>query len=58
MKNLKRFFYEEEAMGTLEVILIATILIGAALIFKDKLKDVINGFMGNLESEGNKAIES
>ena len=35
MSDLKRFFYEEEAMGTVEVVLIVAVLIGIGLLFKN-----------------------
>ncbi len=34
MSTLGRFIYEEDAMGTVEVVLIAAVLIGLGLVFK------------------------
>jgi hypothetical protein len=48
MNQIKKFIYEEEAMGTLEVILISAVLIGAALVFKGGITKIINDMMGNL----------
>lgn len=48
MKQFKRFLCEEEAMGTLEVILISAVLIGAAILFKDGITTLIASMMDNL----------
>lgn len=36
MKNLKDFLAEEDAMGTVEVVLITAILVGIGIMFKEK----------------------
>jgi hypothetical protein len=48
MKQFKRFLCEEEAMGTLEVILISAVLIGAAILFKGGITNLIGSMMDNL----------
>ena len=39
---LKRFFAEEDAIGTVEMILILVVLIGLVLIFKEQLTTLVN----------------
>ena len=39
---LKRFIQEEDAVGTVEIILILVVLIGLVLIFKQQLTDLMN----------------
>jgi Flp pilus assembly pilin Flp len=39
---LKRFLYEEDGIGTVELILILVVLIGLVLIFKSELTDLVN----------------
>lgn len=41
---LKRFWMEEDGMGTVEIIIIIAVLVAVALIFKDG----ITGFVKNL----------
>lgn len=49
MKELvKRFFYEEEGMGTVEVIIIIAVLVGVALLFRKRLISFVNGIINNL----------
>ena len=48
MKQFKRFLCEEEAMGTLEVILISAVLIGAAIVFKGGITNLIGSMMDSL----------
>ena len=57
MKNFKRFICEEEAMGTLEVILISAVLIGAAILFKEKIMDIVNTMTGDLTDNAVDAID-
>lgn len=55
MDHLKSFFLEEDAMGTLEVVLISAVLIGAAILFKGKIMEIINQMTADLS---NKATDS
>jgi len=63
---LKQFWNEEEAMGTVEIVIIIAVLVGIALIFRDAIirfaqsvmstifsSDEINGDVqpGNIRSE-------
>jgi len=57
MNNFKRFLCEEEAMGTLEVILISAVLIGAAILFKEKIMDIVNTMTGDLTDNAVDAID-
>jgi len=57
MNNFKRFLCEEEAMGTLEVILISAVLIGAAILFKEKIMDIVNTMTGDLTNNAVDAID-
>jgi len=49
MSELKRFIYEEDAMGTVEVVLIAAVLIGIALMFKETIVKFVDGQLKNIE---------
>ena len=54
MKELfRRFMYEEEGMGTVEVIIIIAVLVGVALLFRKKLIDFVNGIINNLFPDAN-----
>lgn len=44
MNFLKDFYYEEEGMGTVEIVIIIAVLIAIALVFKG----AITGFAKNL----------
>ena len=57
MNNFKRFICEEEAMGTLEVILISAVLIGAAILFKEKIMAIVNTMTGDLTDNAVDAID-
>lgn len=57
MKNFKRFLCEEEAMGTLEVILISAVLIGAAILFKGKIMSIVNTMTSDLTDNAVDAID-
>jgi hypothetical protein len=57
MKDFKRFLCEEEAMGTLEVILISAVLIGAAILFKGKIMSIVNTMTADLTESATDAID-
>ena len=57
MENFKRFLCEEEAMGTLEVILISAVLIGAAILFKGKIMSIVNTMTSDLTDNAVDAID-
>ena len=43
IKNkIKSFIYEEDGIGTVEMILILVVLIGLVLIFKEQLNSLVN----------------
>ena len=46
MKDLlKRFWMEEDGMGTVEVVIIVAVLVGVALIFKDGITNFAKKLM-------------
>jgi len=49
MKDLKRFICEEEAMGTVEVVLIVAVLIGIGLLFKNAVIEFVTKHLGQME---------
>ena len=52
MKELiRRFFKEEDGMGTVEIILIIVVLIGLVIIFKSQITGVINTLFGKISNE-------
>ena len=48
---LKRFFTEEDAIGTVEMILILVVLIGLVLIFKEQLTNLVNKIFKTINSK-------
>lgn len=42
LEQVKSFIYEEDGMGTVEVIVIVTVLIAAALMFKSKITSTVD----------------
>lgn len=40
---MKRFWIEEDGMGTVEIILIIVVLVGLVLIFRDQITGIVNG---------------
>lgn len=51
---LRNFFREEDAMGTVEVILIIVVLIGLVIIFKEEITKVVKSIV---ETIGTKSTE-
>ena len=48
---LRRFFQEEDAIGTVEMILILVVLIGLVLIFKEQLTNLVNKIFKTINSK-------
>ena len=48
---LKRFFLEEDGIGTVEMILILVVLIGLVLIFKSQLTDLVNDIFKTIDKK-------
>ena len=54
MTHLKSFFKEEDAVSTVEIILILIVLIALVVLFKDQLIGLVNSILGKAVSNGNK----
>lgn len=50
---LKNFIYEEDAIGTIEMILILVVLIGLVIIFRDKLTTIMNTIFDKITKQSN-----
>lgn len=53
LKELKRFFQEEDGMGTVEIILIIVVLIGLVIIFKTQLRQLVNTVFEKITKDSN-----
>ena len=45
VKFFKDFWYEEDAMGTIEIVIIIAVLVAIAIIFKDTISDFAGKLM-------------
>lgn len=52
-KLVKRFAAEEDAVGTVEIILILVVLIGLVIIFKDQLTSLVNSLLAKITKQSN-----
>lgn len=50
---LKDFYYEEEGMGTVEIVIIIAVLIAVALIFKDAIGSFAKSLMDRFFNTNN-----
>ena len=53
MELLKRFMKEEDGLGTVEIVLIAVILVGLVTTFKGAITSVMNNITNKLEGDVN-----
>lgn len=51
MNLWKRFWKEEDALGTVELILIIVVLIGLVMIFKKQLVSLVNNILSKITSQ-------
>lgn len=50
---IKQFLLEEDAIGTVEMILILVVLISLVLIFKSKLTTIVNTIFDKITKQSN-----
>lgn len=51
--ELKRFFEEEDGIGTVEIILILVVLIGLVIIFKSQITSLVNTIFSKITNDAN-----
>lgn len=54
LKRLRQFIWEEDGMGTVEVILIIVVLVGLVIIFKDQITKIINDLFSKITKQTKK----
>lgn len=54
MDLMKRFIWEEQAVGVVEIILILVVLISLVAIFKKQLTTLVNNIFKKINSNSNK----
>lgn len=54
MKLWRRFLTEEDALGTVELILIIVVLIGLVTIFKKQLVSLVNNILSKITGQSNR----
>ncbi|MGX8687939.1 MAG: Flp1 family type IVb pilin [bacterium] len=56
MKELRKFFYGEEGMGTVEIILIIVVLVGLVVIFRKQLNDLVTRIFNQINADSNSIL--
>lgn len=49
-ERMEMFFYNEDGMGTVEVVLIIVVLVGLVLIFKNQIADIVGSIFETIQS--------
>lgn len=57
MELLKKFLKEEDGLGTIEIVLIAVILIGLVITFKGAIKGLLEKITQKMTEDVDKALE-
>lgn|GEM_PF-117176 len=52
-KWLKAFWYEEDGVGIVEIILILVVLVMLVVIFRNKIKDIVEAAFGSITKNSN-----
>lgn len=50
LNEIKRFIKEDEALGTVEIVVLIAILVGVALLFKDRIMKLINSMFDKIDA--------
>lgn len=53
MELLKEFWWNEDAVGVVEIILILVVLIGLVIIFKEQLTSLVKSILSKITSQSN-----
>ncbi|MFM9276816.1 Flp1 family type IVb pilin [Paenibacillus jiagnxiensis] len=56
--GLRKFWKEEDGLGTLEMILIIAILIAVAIIFREQISRIITGLLKKADQKSNDFMDS
>jgi Flp pilus assembly pilin Flp len=56
LKNFKDFIWEEDGLGTVEIILILVVLIGLVIIFKKQLQTLVTNVFHKITEDSNTII--
>lgn len=56
MKELKRFWREEDGIGVVEIILILVILVALVLVFKDEIGAIVDKAFKQIDGDSGKII--
>lgn len=51
MKEIRRFIYDTEGIGTVEIILILVVIIGLIIIFKSQLTTLVNNTFSKISNQ-------
>ncbi len=54
LKNWSQLAWEEDGMGTVEIILIIVVLVGLVLIFKDQITTIVESIFSKITRQTNK----
>lgn len=54
LKSWQDLLYEEDGMGTVEVILIIVVLVGLVIIFKDQITKIVDNLFKKITSQTGK----
>ncbi len=54
LKNWGQLAWEEDGMGTVEIILIIVVLVGLVLIFKDQITTIVESIFSKITRQTNK----
>ena len=57
LKGFRDFLWEEEGMGTVEIILIIVVLIGLVIIFKTQLRSLVEKVFEKITTDSNTVME-
>ncbi len=53
MEEVKRFFLEEDAVSTVEIVLIVIVLIGLVVLFKSQIVSIVQNILDKATNQSN-----
>ena len=53
LSKWKKFWSEEDAMGTVEIVLIIVVLVGLALVFRTQISGIVDSIISKIKTRVN-----
>lgn len=58
LNMIKRFFKEEDGLGTVEMVILIAVLVAIALLFGNSIKNIVIKMLGTVTGKAESAVDT